>query len=58
MAKVATRVAYGDALKELMVENKNVVVFDAGVQLRDLILESISETPVMESVLDGRIYEK
>ena len=26
MAKVATRVAYGDALKELMVENKNVVV--------------------------------
>lgn len=29
MAKVATRVAYGDALKELMVENKNVVVLDA-----------------------------
>ena len=26
MAKVATRVAYGDALKELMVENENVVV--------------------------------
>ena len=29
MAKVATRVAYCDALKELMVENKNVVVLDA-----------------------------
>ena len=29
MAKVATRVAYGDALKELMVENENVVVLDA-----------------------------
>ena len=28
MAKVATRVAYGDALKELMVENENVVVLD------------------------------
>ena len=36
----------------------NLKVYDAGVQLRDLILESISETPVMESVLDGRIYEK
>lgn len=33
-------------------------VYDAGMQLRDLILESISEMPVMESVLDGRIYEK
>ena len=29
MAKVAIRVAYGDALKELMVENENVVVLDA-----------------------------
>ena len=29
MAKVATRVAYGDALKELMTENKDVVVLDA-----------------------------
>ena len=29
MAKVATRVAYGDALKELKVENKNVDVLDA-----------------------------
>lgn len=29
MAKIATRVAYGDAIKELMQEDPNVVVFDA-----------------------------
>lgn len=29
MEKIATRIAYGDALKELMAEDRNVVVFDA-----------------------------
>ena len=49
MAKVATRVAYGDALKELMVENKNVVVLDAQRQLmprtQDRNIISIWELP-------------
>ncbi|MGM9889220.1 MAG: transketolase family protein [Floccifex porci] len=29
MAKIATRIAYGDALKELLKEDKNIVVLDA-----------------------------
>lgn len=29
MAKIATRVAYGDAIKDLMAKDKNIVVFDA-----------------------------
>ena len=29
MAKIATRVAYGDALKQLMAEDRNIVALDA-----------------------------
>jgi len=36
----------------------NLKIYDTGLQLRDLILESISECSSVASVLDGRIYEK
>lgn len=48
--------SFGNDKMEPLVNSLSV--YDTGLQLRDLILESIAELSPIESVLDGRIYEK
>ena len=48
--------SFGNDKMEPLVNSLSV--YDTGLQLRDLILESIAELSPVESVLDGRIYEK
>ena len=40
MAKIATRVAYGDALKQLMAEDRNIVALDADLAAEKKMLRA------------------